>query len=884
MTPDLQLAQTFLTLLDNAAEFFCFQTFDDNKQRKDQSLARVFNGSLDEHWSTLVKLNLQGAGIFVTVNATDGEGRKRENIVRLRAIFQEADRNNTPLPPLEPHIEVESSPGKHHRYWLIDESTAPTTTDWQSSQNRMVSDFGSDPNAKDVSRVLRLPGFHHLKNPDQPHLVRITGQSKAKPYDWATIVEAVPPLVTVRLPFDASTIKPHSGKGIDSPLKIRSALAAIDPDCDYDRWLKVGMALHHATDGGAEGFALFDEWSALGSRYREGETAYKWSSFEDYEGKRVTLGTLFLLAKEEGWDWADEQFDYLEEARQTVRKTLDALPDDAKACLQPDALEALSIIQSNDPAEYESLRQDIKITNSSVRVGPLDELVARFNPVDGDDSYAKRLTKEVQKDCELWHDEDGRTFASFQREAPDNKQHRENWQLDSKGYRERLAYIGHTKLRIAPSSELIKTCMNTLAGIAKFEGPKHDAHRRVAHTQAGYWLDIGDDAWRAIHITATGWRIDAAPPIRFIRSDATRPLPIPDHGGQLDSLWSLVNIPEEERPLVLAWILESYRANTPYPVLELIGEQGSAKSTTQETLRTFIDPNKVMLRGRPKSVEDIYVAAGTNHLISLENLSGITPEMSDALCTVATGGGHAGRQFYTNGEEHLIEAHNPIALNGIGAVITRPDLLDRAIAICLPVIQDRMREEEHTKALEQAKSSIMGGLLDLFVATLAQLPKVEIPANKLPRMADFAYLGEAMMQVQGAEPGRFIDIYTGHRRDAIRRTIDTSPVGAAIIEFIEDRQESHAGTVKQLLARLDLLRLGHERNEYWPRSPRGLGDALRRLAPALRQIDIQCHVDSKPKRDGVHCELRSAGDHSKMPSHSQTPSQRSQRSRTQVQR
>jgi hypothetical protein len=59
--------------------------------------------------------------------------------------------------------------------------------------------------------------------------------------------------------------------------------------------------------------------------------------------------------------------------------------------------------------------------------------------------------------------------------------------------------------------------------------------------------------------------------------------------------------------------------------------------------------------------------------------SGISPETSDALCTIATGGGAAGRQLYTNGEEYIIKAHNPVMLNGIGAVITRSDLFDRAV-------------------------------------------------------------------------------------------------------------------------------------------------------------------------------------------------------------
>ena len=282
---EFELAQSFLTALDESAESFCFQTFDDNKHRKDPALTRVFNGSLEEHWQELEARNRRGAGVFVTVNATDGKGRKAENIIRIRAIWQEADRPNPPIPQLEPHMEVLTSEEKHkknQRYWLIDKSTAPLQAEWDPVMNRQVKDYGSDPNAKDIARVLRLPGFYHQKNPDQPHLVRITAQSNAQPYPWAKIVEAIPPYHVNKPALDSTAIKQRPGKGIDCPLKVRSALAAIDPDCDYDIWLRIGMALHHATAGGVEGFTLFDEWSALGSSYREGETAYKWSSFGRY--------------------------------------------------------------------------------------------------------------------------------------------------------------------------------------------------------------------------------------------------------------------------------------------------------------------------------------------------------------------------------------------------------------------------------------------------------------------------------------------------------------------------------------------------------------------------------------------------------------------------
>ncbi|OFC36988.1 hypothetical protein BAE28_07905 [Acidithiobacillus caldus] len=359
-----------------------------------------------------------------------------------------------------------------------------------------------------------------------------------------------------------------------------------------------------------------------------------------------------------------------------------------------------------------------------------------------------------------------------------------------------------------------------------------------------------------MEITATGWAIRDNPPVRFLRTKATRPLPEPVSGGDVAELWELVNVPEQERLLVLAWILECYRADTPYSLLELTGEQGSAKSTAQRILRRFIDPNAVELRGRPKTVEDVFVAAANSHLISYENLSSLTNDQSDALCTICTGGGYASRRFFTNGEEHLLEAHNPVALNGISPVVIRPDLLDRSISVALPVITHRRTEREVQEALNRAAPRIMGALLDLLCETLTLLPTVQIPPESLPRMADFARLGEAMARVLKYPQGHFLRLYTEHRRTSITRTIEGSPVAAALVDFAQCGR-SYEGTVKGLLELLGEKRPDLEREDYWPRSPKGLGDALRRYAPALRQLGIEVHVEQKPRRDGVHCTIGS---------------------------
>jgi len=178
---DRKKAEHFLSLLDPLASAFTYQTFDDNSNRKLNRLSQVHNGTLDDVWPKLVTLSNQGAGVFVTVNETDLKGRKKENIVRVRAIWFEDDSGSGIDPPAVPHITVESSPGKYHHYFLLQDASAE---DFEILQAEMVK-HGSDPNAKDISRVLRLPGFCHQKvnakkeQSGQPFMVRIVKGAQA---------------------------------------------------------------------------------------------------------------------------------------------------------------------------------------------------------------------------------------------------------------------------------------------------------------------------------------------------------------------------------------------------------------------------------------------------------------------------------------------------------------------------------------------------------------------------------------------------------------------------------------------------------------------------------------------------------------------------------
>jgi hypothetical protein len=515
---------------------------------------------------------------------------------------------------------------------------------------------------------------------------------------------------------------------------------------------------------------------------------------------------------------------------------------DVGAPFEPAALATLRDLRAHDLAGWIRLRERLK--NVSVGVTELDKQLQRGDGAarEDDQSAADKLIALARSHCKFLHDAQRDPYAEFEAAGA-----RQVHGVLSSGFSDYLSHAYYTQHDRAPTETSLKVALATLRGQAQFEGERCEVFTRIAKTEAGYWLDLCNDAWQCVQVTATGWAVfaSAGAPL-FTRSASMRSLPVPERGGTLDALWSLVNIPEADRLMLLAWLLECLRPDTPHVVLELVGEQGSAKSSTQRALRRLIDPNQADLRAAPKSVEDVWIAARNSHMVSLENLSHLQPQYQDALCVLATGGGYSARTLYTNAEETILQLRKPIMLNGITVIVTAQDLLDRCLHIDLPTIQSRELAGDMEARFEAAQPALLGALLDLFVKVLATMPSVSIAPEHRPRMADFAALGEAVFRVHGKPAGAFLARYNDMRKDGVLRTIDASPVGAALVAYLADMAGGFNGTLSELLDRLDRYR---PHGEAWQKSPKGLGDALRRLAPALRLIGFECK--SQPKVGGV---------------------------------
>lgn len=322
LIPDLEQARRFLEILDPGAnsrslmedrpDGFTFQTFDDSKTRKDRSLARIFTSTLDNLSPTLIQLNQRGSGVFVTVNETDGKGRKISNLERVRCCWIEDDEGLGIPTPVEPHLVTETSPGKFHKLFLVD---GLTIEQHAQIQDVLVAEYGSDPNAKDVVRVLRPAGFFHMKG--APFMVRIIHESGKAPYSAEQLLEVFKPnpnapqrVSPAKKKKDHNNALTRTKPAADGYIPLSENDAALPlPDIteanaaqylpeagnqSYSEWRDVGMALHHQFDGSLDGLLIFDEWSQNVRSYQGfDDVSAAWDNFGNrIDGPLVTFRSL----------------------------------------------------------------------------------------------------------------------------------------------------------------------------------------------------------------------------------------------------------------------------------------------------------------------------------------------------------------------------------------------------------------------------------------------------------------------------------------------------------------------------------------------------------------------------------------------------------------
>jgi len=834
--PDVAQAERFLTLLAEGEEV-TFQTFDDRhgKAPKDNRLIRVFHGDLADHAREMAELNERGAGIYWMVNRGDGTGRKSENVTRVRALFLDLD--GAPLPgiwALEPHIVVESSPGRYHVYWAVADCPFDRFTPVQRS---LAAEFDGDPSVCDLSRVMRLPGFLHRKQ--APFMARVIHENPTRPYSLAEFIDGL----GLKLTNERARAVPLLGIEHDPILKALSVQGLVKGPVHgkSGAWdmLCPWRDTHTTGDGGTCYFephtngyagAAFKCWHAhcCGKSIQDLRPFLGWGGspaqeppgdnppIEAYEGcpeaepGAARLGThirpgggqppveMYLedLAMHEAVAAADG-------AAEPGSSIEGGMADDSASREESRLREVETFIQSDDPMKQPRRRSQVDIL---IDIGRKVSMA-------------------------LFCGGDDRAYAII-------RDRREVWPIASKRFRQWLCDCYYELVKKGANANSVRDAIDTIEAAARNSGDERPVFLRTAAHAGKVYVDLCDRDWRVVEIDAEDWRILDRSPVMFTRRGSFASFPVPERGGSLSDLWDIVNVPVKARPLIACWLPAALYPSGPYPILGIQGWHGSAKSSAALMLRLLCDPSSAPLRSIPKDEDGFKALCAGAWCLCIDNLSGIQPWLSDLLCRAASGVTLGGRKLYSDLDEELIKVTRPVILNGIEPIAVRGDLADRTITVVLEPIPDdrRLTEKEVGARFEKMRPSIFGVLLTALSQAVRDLPSV--PPQPLPRMADFAQRAISYETALGLKAGDFMRAYHGNIEAAAVTTVEGSAVAQAIIRLVTHNVE-WSGTATDLLDAIGPKADDRNRSaREWPRSGRGMIGALMNLGPALLRLGV----------------------------------------------
>ena len=450
-------------------------------------------------------------------------------------------------------------------------------------------------------------------------------------------------------------------------------------------------------------------------------------------------------------------------------------------------------------------------------------------------SFGEQALALAKSEWSLWHtQENGPSlgYATYQRAG-----HQESVALRSTAGRHALTSLIYKSLDRVPSRKELDDTLNSLEASAIFDGPYYRVHTRIADLGDKVYLDLANDAWQVVEISANGWKIINAEdaPIRFRRPNGTHALPSPLPGGDLFEIGKFINTDRIGLILSIAWLLDTLTDRGPHPILAYVGGHGTAKSTATSVLQRIVDPRASERRAPPRSNRDLAIAATNSWITGFDNISKLSPELADDLCRLSTGSAFTTRSLYSDGEEVIFTARRPVILNSIVDLTERPDLSDRTISIQLIPIDKhrRMVESQFWPLFEAARPGILGALLTALATALKTWSSIEPMA--LPRMADFYKL------IQAAGPSlpwsieEFESAWLDMRDNTIKDVIQGSALMVVLLPFLETVGAWRA-SASELLYQVNARHSFDSLPDEWPKTPQGLIGALRRLAPMFEHL------------------------------------------------
>lgn len=385
------------------------------------------------------------------------------------------------------------------------------------------------------------------------------------------------------------------------------------------------------------------------------------------------------------------------------------------------------------------------------------------------------------------------------------------------------------------SAHAYEEVIATLEARASVEGGERKVFLRVGGDHNEVEVDLGAQNGDVVKIDANGWYHETLSTVSFYRSIGMMPLPVPRRSKNgLKKFLRFLGLDRSNTLRVLGFLVACLNPAGPYMCLVVEGEQGSGKSFLCKLIKLTLDPHRLNKTRIPDNVRDLMIYAQEHKVLLCDNASGMSQEMSDAFCSLATDGGYATRRLYYDAELQYFFFCRPFIINGISDFVRRPDLQQRAIVVRLPEPPAERRTEADLLAeFDKILPAALGALYDAVACAIQNYEATPTPQTL--RMADTARWLMAAEPALPVKPGEMLAAIEEAQTELMVETIVNDPLALALNRLTAAR--SFEGTVGDLFA--EITTELPDGNRHLPKTPQHLSGALKRQKTALRKAGIE---------------------------------------------
>lgn len=439
---------------------------------------------------------------------------------------------------------------------------------------------------------------------------------------------------------------------------------------------------------------------------------------------------------------------------------------------------------------------------------------------------SRELLFKLAEGITLFHDDQNKPYFFYEGEA---------FAAPSEHVKNRLLHHYLMEMNDLPPKKELNAVLNIQESKARFSENRINLFNRVASFNDEIIYDLRDK--RYVKVTPKGWEIVPSFPL-FRRYNHMQPQMEPLTGGNPWQVFDLLTVPEENRLLVMVYIVSLFIPKIAHPVFAVCGDQGSAKSFFCTVINRLVDPTLTERVIQPKNERDFIQTVQQKYVTVLDNLSKIDNRVSDIFCQVCTGGSISYRKLYTDDGENIAQFRHVVILNSISLAIVNADLMDRSIILKLRRIapEDRKPEHELWEAFEATRPFILGGIFDTVSKAMEIYSTVKV--EHLPRLADFAKWGYAVAEALGMSGNKFLEDFTQNVKCQNESVVEKNVLCQAVLTLMAEGKP-YLANVSDAHATLKSIAKQDAKDQTFPKLPHHLRTSLDKLRASLLEHGIE---------------------------------------------